>query len=84
MLFSTTTATTATSLPSTGSNGGMVPPRVSLRQAKEQGIPALLVYYIDDSSDCKRYAATLSSLQVRYGRAIYFIPYSVDSLFARR
>jgi hypothetical protein len=63
-----------------GSNGGMVPPRVSLRQAKEQGIPALLVYYIDDSSDCKRYAATLSSLQVRYGRAVYFIPYSVDSL----
>jgi len=63
-----------------GSNGGMVPPRVSLKQAKEQGIPALLVYYIDDSSDCKKYAATLANLQVRYGWGVYFIPYSVDSL----
>ncbi|MFS8856654.1 thylakoid membrane photosystem I accumulation factor [Synechococcus sp. H55.7] len=63
-----------------GSNGGMIPPRVSLKQAKEQGIPALLVYYIDDSSDCKKYAATLANLQVRYGLGVYFIPYSVDSL----
>ncbi len=63
-----------------GSNGGMIPPRVSLQQAKSQGIPALLVYYIDDSSDCKKYAATVSNLQVRYGLGVYFIPYSVDSL----
>ncbi len=63
-----------------GSNGGMIPPRVSLKQAKEQGIPALLVYYIDDSSDCKKYAATVANLQVRYGLGVYFIPYSVDSL----
>ncbi|MFS8896638.1 thylakoid membrane photosystem I accumulation factor [Synechococcus sp. R3-13] len=63
-----------------GANGGMIPPRVSLKQAKEQGIPALLVYYIDDSSDCKKYAATIANLQVRYGLGVYFIPYSVDSL----
>ncbi|MGQ9838852.1 MAG: thylakoid membrane photosystem I accumulation factor [Cyanobacteriota bacterium] len=63
-----------------GSNGGMIPPRVTLKQAKEQGIPALVVYYIDDSSDCKKYAATIANLQVRYGLGVYFIPYSVDSL----
>ncbi|MEN9226146.1 MAG: thylakoid membrane photosystem I accumulation factor [Thermostichus sp. DRC_bins_24] len=65
-----------------GSNGGMIPPRVTLKQAKEQGIPALLVYYIDDSSDCKKYAATIANLQVRYGLGVYFIPYSVDSLMS--
>ncbi|MDX2270903.1 MAG: thylakoid membrane photosystem I accumulation factor [Cyanobacteriota bacterium] len=63
-----------------GSNGGMLPPRMTLEQAQAKGIPSLLVYYIDDSRDCKRYAAVVANLQVRYGLGVNFVAYAVDSL----
>jgi hypothetical protein len=63
-----------------GSNGGMIPPKVSLEDSLQQNIPALVVYYIDDSRDCKQYAAVVANLQVRYGLGINFVPYAVDSL----
>jgi hypothetical protein len=43
-------------------------------------MPALLVFYVDDSSDCKQFSTVVSSLQEYYGRAASFIPVSVDSL----
>lgn len=63
-----------------GSNGGMVPPRVTVEQATAQKVPAVLVYYIDDSKDCKQYAPAIANLQVRYGLGVYFIPYAIDGL----
>ncbi len=63
-----------------GSNGGMIPPKVSLEASLQQQIPALVVYYIDDSRDCKQYAAVIANLQVRYGLGVNFIPYAIDSL----
>ncbi|NJK64328.1 MAG: hypothetical protein HC921_17990 [Synechococcaceae cyanobacterium SM2_3_1] len=63
-----------------GSNGGMIPPKVNLEGSLKQQIPALVVYYIDDSRDCKQYAAVIANLQVRYGLGVNFIPYAVDSL----
>lgn len=63
-----------------GGNGSLVPPRVSLADSLKAHKPALLVFFVDDSSDCKQYASTISQLQEPYGRAANFIPINIDSL----
>ena len=63
-----------------GGNGSLMPPRVTLTDSFQRHKPALLVFFLDDSSDCKQYATVVSSLQQYYGRAADFIPVSVDSL----
>jgi hypothetical protein len=65
-------------------NGSLVPPRVTLKQTLAvPERPALLVYYLDDSRDCKVFASTVSQVQRFYGRAIDIIPINVDSLVPR-
>ena len=61
-------------------NGSLVPPKVTLAQSLQADKPTLLVFYVDDSSDCKQYATVVSRLQAFYGRAADFIPVSVDSI----
>ena len=61
-------------------NGSLVPPRINLQESLKRETPAILVYYIDDSSDCKKYSLVVSRLQEFYGRAANIIPISVDSL----
>jgi hypothetical protein len=61
-------------------NGSLVPPRLTLTQSLERKMPSLLVYYLDDSSDCKKFSLVISNLQNPYGRVASFIPISVDSL----
>src|SRR5919199_1541674 len=61
-------------------NGSLVPPRVTLAESVQRGKPALLVFYLDDSRDCKRYATVVSELQAPYGREADFILISIDSL----
>jgi hypothetical protein len=61
-------------------NGSLVPPRLTLRESFSRQIPALLVFYVDDSSDCKQYSIVISRLQEYYGKAASFIPVAVDSL----
>ena len=61
-------------------NGSLVPPRLTLPQSLKREMPALLVFYVDDSSDCKQYAIVVSRLQKYYGRAASFIPISVDAI----
>ena len=61
-------------------NGSLVPPRIDLKESLKRGTPVILVYYIDDSSDCKQYSFVVSRLQEFYGRAASIIPVSVDSL----
>ncbi|MBE9166265.1 thylakoid membrane photosystem I accumulation factor [Pleurocapsales cyanobacterium LEGE 06147] len=61
-------------------NGGIVPPRLSLVQSFQRQLPTLLVFYLDDSSDCKQFSFVITRLQDTYGRAVSFIPISVDSL----
>lgn len=61
-------------------NGSLVPARVSLADAMKQEKPALLVFFLDDSRDCKQYATVVSRLQAPYGRAATFIPVNIDSL----
>lgn len=61
-------------------NGSLVPAKTSLADSLKVKKPALLVYYVDDSSDCKKYATVISQLQAYYGKAASFIPVTVDSL----
>ncbi|WP_026734949.1 thylakoid membrane photosystem I accumulation factor [Fischerella sp. PCC 9605] len=61
-------------------NGSLVPPRIPLATALKEHKPALLVFYVDDSSDCKQYAIVVSRVQAFYGMAAEIIPISVDSM----
>lgn len=64
-------------------NGSLVPPKVTLADSIKAKKPALLVFYLDDSKDCKQFATVLSQLQAPYGRAASFIPINVDTLYGQ-
>ncbi|MBD2328959.1 thylakoid membrane photosystem I accumulation factor [Alkalinema sp. FACHB-956] len=61
-------------------NGSLIPPRITLADTIKKEKPAIVVFYADDSSDCKEYSLTVSQLQAFYGRAASFIAIRVDSL----
>lgn len=61
-------------------NGSLVPPKVSLEQSLRYGKPALVVIYVDDSSDCKKFTSVISQLQAPYGRVANFIPVMADAI----
>jgi thiol-disulfide isomerase/thioredoxin len=63
-----------------GGNGSLVPPKVTLAKSLAGDRPTLLVFYVDDSSDCKQYAPVVSRLQAFYGRAADFIIINVDNI----
>lgn len=62
-----------------GGNGSLVPPKSTIADSLKRNKPVLLVFYTDDSSDCKQYATIVSQLQQFYGRAASFIPLTIDS-----
>lgn len=61
-------------------NGSLVPPKVTLAEALKRQRPVLLVYYIDDSSDCKAYSSVVSRLDGAYGWAADIIPVGIDTI----
>jgi len=61
-------------------NGSLVPPKQTIAESIAQGRPSLLVLYLEDSRDCKQFAATVSRLQASYGRVTSFIPINIDGL----
>lgn len=61
-------------------NGSLVPPRVTLAEAFQRQRPILLIFYVDDSQDCKEYSLVVSQLQQYYGKEAEFMPVRVDSL----
>ncbi|MBW4632942.1 MAG: thylakoid membrane photosystem I accumulation factor [Iphinoe sp. HA4291-MV1] len=61
-------------------NGSLVPPKATLAKALAEHKPTLLTFYVDDSSDCKKYAIVVSTVQAYYGRAAEIIPVDVDSI----
>lgn len=61
-------------------NGSIVPPRVGLAQSLKSQRPIILFFYVDDSSDSKRYSSVISQLQAPYGRAANFVPIMADSI----
>ncbi|MFN6156738.1 thylakoid membrane photosystem I accumulation factor [Anabaena sp. AL09] len=63
-------------------NGSLVPSKETLAQTLAEHKPAIVTFYTDDSSDCKKYAPVVSEMQAFYGRATEIIPISVDTLLA--
>ncbi|MGB7247538.1 MAG: thylakoid membrane photosystem I accumulation factor [Phormidesmis sp.] len=61
-------------------NGSIVPPRFDLTQSFKQDKPTLLVFYVDDSRDSKRFSSVVSQLQAPYGRAANFVAVAADSI----
>lgn len=61
-------------------NGSIVPPSSTLAQALTVHRPTLLVFYLDDSRDCKQFSTTVSELQSYYGRVATIVPVNADSL----
>ena len=61
-------------------NGSLVPPRLSLAESLQRQMPTILVFYVDDSSDCKKFSGVVSKLQEYYERNASIIPVSVDSI----
>ena len=61
-------------------NGSLVPSKVTLAESIAGARPTILVYYVDDSSDCKQYAIVVSNMQAFYGRVADIIPVNVDAI----
>ncbi|MFP4006956.1 MAG: thylakoid membrane photosystem I accumulation factor [Spirulinaceae cyanobacterium] len=61
-------------------NGSLVPTRNTLAESLQKHRPVVLVFYVDDSSDCKEYALVVSRLQETYDRVASLIPIDIDSL----
>ncbi len=61
-------------------NGSLVPAKLTLRDSLNRKMPTVLVYYVDDSRDCKQFALVVSRIQEFYGRAANIIPISVDNI----
>lgn len=61
-------------------NGSLVPPKVTLAMSLKNHKPALVLFYLDDSADCKQFSSTYSQLQAGYGRAADFIPVNADTI----
>ena len=61
-------------------NGSLFPPRVNLAEALQRDKPVLLVFFVDDSKDCKEYSTVVSQLDAYYGRAANIVPVNVDAI----
>lgn len=66
------------------SNAGLVPPKVNLATAIQKQIPTVIMYYTDDSQECKQNALVLTQLQAEYKRQLNFMPMMVDAIDLRR
>ena len=61
-------------------NGSLVPPRLSLKETRDRNLPAMIVFYADDSSDSKRFAPLVSEIQSYYEKVVSIIPIAIDSI----
>jgi hypothetical protein len=61
-------------------NGSLVPPRSTLGQTLADHRAAILVYYLDDSSDSKTFSPVVSELQRLWGNQLELIPLVTDPL----
>lgn len=62
------------------SNGSLVPPKTNLSESLQKHRPSVLMFYTDDSAECKDNALVISQLQAFYRQNVSFIPISVDTL----
>ncbi|PSB15300.1 thioredoxin family protein [filamentous cyanobacterium CCP1] len=61
-------------------NGSLFPPRVTLAEALQRDKPIMLVFFVDDSRDCKEFATVASQVDAFYGRAANLIPVNIDAI----
>ena len=64
-------------------DGALVPPRNSLKENLQRHRPSVLAFYLDDSSNCKRFAPVLSTLGGEFGAVADVIALSSDGLGPR-
>jgi hypothetical protein len=64
-------------------NGSIVPAKNDLTTTIKQGKAAVMVFYVDDSRDCKEFSINISNLQGLYSKVTNFIPVRVDSIPAK-
>jgi hypothetical protein len=64
-------------------NGSIVPPKNDLATTIKQGKAAVMVFYVDDSRDCKEFSIKVSNLQGSYSKVTNFLPIRVDSIPAK-
>ena len=64
-------------------NGSLVPPATTLQESRAAGRTAVLIYYLDDSADCKRFAPVVSELQRLWTRSVDLMPLGIDPLQGR-
>ncbi|MBG1266929.1 thylakoid membrane photosystem I accumulation factor [Nostoc sp. WHI] len=64
-------------------NGSLVPAKETLTQSLAEHKPIFLAFYVDDSSDSKRYAISISRVQEFYGRIVEIIPINVDTILPK-
>jgi hypothetical protein len=62
------------------SNGSLVPPKTSLAESIQRQRPSVVMFYTDDSPECKDNSLVISQLQAFYRQNVSFIPISVDTL----
>jgi Thioredoxin-like domain len=62
------------------SNGSLVPPKTSLAESEQKERPSVLMFYTDDSPECKDNSLVISQLQAFYRQNVNFMPISVDTL----
>lgn len=65
-------------------NGSLVPPRENLAANLKSSRPTVLMFYVDDSFDCKQNAIVMSQLQAFYTRYLGLLPVTVDSVLPDR
>jgi hypothetical protein len=61
-------------------NGSLVPARLTLKETRDRQLPAMIVFYTDDSRDSKRFAPIVSEVQSYYEKVVSIIPVTVDSI----
>lgn len=66
------------------SNAALVPPKVNLAAAIKKEIPTLIMFYSDDSQECKQNAIVLTQLQAEYMRQLNLMPMRVDAIDTQR
>ncbi len=63
-----------------GGNGEIIPPRKTLEESLQRKQAVMLIFYVNDSKDCKVYTPIITRLQVEFNREVNFIALNVDAL----
>lgn len=63
-----------------GSNSALATSKMTFQNSRSNNKPTLLIFYVNDSRDCKQFAPVVTQLQGFYGWATNFILVDVDSI----